>query len=64
MLLILLLRRIFHRKIKLSDEVRTKSRVSYPKDSPLMLHKYSHQHGMMVMQPLEPKKKHVGEQKG
>jgi hypothetical protein len=42
------LRRLLHRE-HISDEVRARSRVSYP---PLMLHKYSPYRGMMVVVPL------------
>jgi hypothetical protein len=42
------LRRLLHRE-HLSDEVRARSRVSYP---PLMLHKYSSYRGMIVAVPL------------
>jgi hypothetical protein len=43
------LRRLLHRHAHISDEVRARSRVSYP---PLMLHKYSPYRGMMVVVPL------------
>ena len=43
------LRRLLHQRVRLGDEVRARSRVSYP---PLMLHKYNHRRGMIIMVPL------------
>lgn len=46
--MLLLIRRLFRQKIKLSDLVRTKSRVSYPRNSPLVYRRL--QRGMLILQ--------------